>query len=48
MDRDANFEICIEHSAFEGALTLVSESKLGHSAFNYPRLGKFISLFNKI
>ena len=38
----------IVHSAFEGALTLVSEPKLGHSAFHYPRLGNLISLFNKI
>ena len=38
----------IIHSAFEGALTFVSEPKLGHSAFHYPRLGNFISLFNKI
>jgi hypothetical protein len=38
----------ITHSAFEGALTFVSEPKLGHSAFHYPRLGNFISLFNKI
>ena len=36
------------HSAFEGALTFVSEPKLGHSAFHYPRLGNLISLFNKI
>ena len=36
------------HSANEGALTFVSEPKLGHSAFRYPRLGNFISLFNKI
>ena len=38
----------IVHSAYEGALTLVLEPKLGHSAFHYPRLGNFISLFNKI
>ena len=36
------------HSAFEGALTFVSEPKLVHSAFHYPRFGNFISLFNKI
>ena len=38
----------IMHSANEGALPFVSEPKLGHSAFHYPRLGNFISLFNKI
>ena len=38
----------MHHSAFEGALTSVSEPKLGHSAFHYPKLGNFISLFNKI
>ena len=29
-------------------LTFGSEPELGHSAFHYPRLGNFISLFNKI
>ena len=38
----------ILHNAIEGDLTFVSEPELGHSAFHYPRLGNFISLFNKI
>ncbi len=29
-------------------LTFMSEPELGHIAFHYPRLGNFISLFNKI
>ena len=36
------------YNAIEGDLTFVSEPELGHSAFHYPRLGNFISLFNKI
>ena len=38
----------VQHNAIEGDLTFVSEPELGHSAFHYPRLGNFISLFNKI
>ena len=41
-------EVVWHHTAFEGGLSLVSEPKLGHSAFHYHRLGNFISLFNKI
>ncbi len=50
MNMDTGVCNCIKavHSAFDGALIFVSEPKLGHSAFHYPKLGNFISLFNKI
>ena len=32
----------------KGDMTFVSEPELGHSAYHYPRLGNFVSLYNKI